>query len=158
MDPQLRKLASQQYDVVAAWQLRGLGLTSRMVEHRVQRHGWRVIHRGVYAVNHAPLTRHQLWMAASLTSPNSYLSHASAGALYGFRPWQGRFETITRPGRRGRRRHGTVLVSWSPTLDGDVTRHQGIPITTAARAFLDLAALLPEKGTRRCFREALRLK
>ena len=129
-----------------------------MIEHRVRREGWRRIHRGVYALNSAPLTRQQLWMAASLTSPNSYLSHASAAALYGFRSSRGSFEVITRPGRAGRRRLGGVLVFWSAALDGDTTRRQGIPTLTAARVLLDLAPWVPEKQTRRAFREALRLK
>src|SRR5947209_11073129 len=158
MDVDLRALAAKQYDLVGAWQLRALGWTPRMVDHRVCEHRWRMVHRGVYALNNAPLTRHQLWMAATLTSPNSFLSGASSGACWGFRPWRGSFEVITRPGTGGPRRLGKVLVRRSLTLDGDVTRHQGIPILTAARALIDLAPHLPDKGTRRAFREALRLK
>jgi len=51
-----------------------------------------------------------------------------------------------------------VLVRRSLTLDEDLTRHLGIPILTAARALIDLAPHLPDRGTRRAFREALRLK
>src|SRR2546421_11977007 len=158
MDDHLRRLATKQYDLVAGWQLLGASWTKRMVKHRVQPHRWRVVPRGVYALNNAPLTRQQLWMAATLTSPNSFLSGASAGACFGFRPWRGSFEVITRPGTGGPRRLGRVLVRRSLTLDGDVTRHHGIPILTAARALIDLAPHLRDKGTRRAFREALRLK
>src|SRR5438270_7762871 len=158
MHPDLRALAAKQQDLVARWQLIGAGWTRRMIEHRVENHGWRVVHRGVYALNSAPLTRRQRWMAATLTSPNSFLSHASAGACFGFRRWTGSIEMIARPGRAGRRRQAGLLVFWSKTLDGDTTQHHGIPITTAARALIDLAPHLPEKETRRAFREALRLK
>src|SRR5437588_10188733 len=120
MHDELRAIAARQYDLVAAWQLRASGWSRWMIDDRVRRHGWRVVHRGVYALNNAPVTRQQLWIAATLTSPNSFLSHASAGAYYGFRPWKGSFETIVRPGRRGRRRPGGVLVSWSTPLDGPV--------------------------------------
>src|SRR5438094_6824235 len=109
MNVHLQELAAKQYDVVARWQLLAAGWTDWMVVHRVRTHGWRVIHRGVYAVNSAPLTRRQLWIAATLTSPNSFLSHASAGACWGLRPWQGGFETITRPGSGGPKRVGGVL-------------------------------------------------
>src|SRR2546423_13830822 len=51
MDDGLRGLAAQQYDLVAAWQLRTAGWTQWMIDHRVQTHGWRVVHRGVYALN-----------------------------------------------------------------------------------------------------------
>jgi hypothetical protein len=129
-----------------------------MIDHRVKKHGWRVVHPGVYALTHAPLSRRQRWMAAALTSPDSFLSHASAGACYGFRPFDGRFETITRPGRGGRRRLGGVLVFWSGTLDGDTTRHDGIPITTPARTLVDLASAIDDQATGRMFREALRLR
>jgi uncharacterized protein DUF559 len=158
MHPHLRTLAARQLDVVAVWQLREGGWTSRMIKHHAWRDGWRRIHRGVYALNSAPLSRQQLWMAATLTSPDSYLSHASAGAHYGFRRWTGSFEVITRPGRAGRRRHDRLLVFWSTTLEGDTTRHRGIPTLSAARVLLELAGWVPEKQTRRAFREALRLK
>jgi very-short-patch-repair endonuclease len=158
MDVHLRELAARQADVVAGWQLLTAGWTPRMVDGQRVRHGWRVIHRGVYALTQAPLTRRQLWMAATLTSPGSVLSHASAGACFRFRPFEGSFETITRPGSGGPRRMGGVLVLRSETLDGDTTRHDGIPITTAARALLDLGTHLNRKAMRKAFREALRLK
>src|SRR2546425_8226515 len=130
MAPHVRALAAKHYDVVAAWQLFAVGWTRRMIIHRIRAHGWRVVHRGVYALNSAPLTRHQLWIAATLTSPNSFLSHASAGACHGFRPWRGSFEVITRPGSSGPKRWGRVLVVRSEALKGDITRHPAIPITT----------------------------
>jgi very-short-patch-repair endonuclease len=158
MDVHLRRLAAGQSDVVAGWQLLAAGWTPRMIKHRVRSHGWRVVHRGVYALTRAPLTRRQLWLAAALTSPGSVLSHASAGSCWGFRPFKGSYETVTRPGSGGPRRMGGILVLRSSMLAGDVTRHAGIPITTAARALLDLAPHLPERATRRNFREALRLR
>ena len=104
MDVHLRALAAGQYDILAAWQLMAAGATRRMIDHRVETHGWRVVHRGVYALTNAPLTQHQRWIAAALTTPDSVLSHASAGACWGFRPFEASFETITCPGSGGRRR------------------------------------------------------
>jgi Protein of unknown function (DUF559) len=154
----LRELAAQQADVVAAWQLLAAGWTRRKIDHWVSARGWRIVHPGVYALTSAPLTRRQLWIAATLTAPHTVLSHASAGACWGFRPFDGRFETVTRPGSGSRRRLGGVLVFRSGTLDGDTTWHEGIAITTAERTLIDLACQLPDKGTRRTYREALRLK
>jgi very-short-patch-repair endonuclease len=158
MHVQVRKLAAGQADVVAAWQLREAGFTRRMIDDRVQRLGWRVVHPGVYALTSAPPTRHQLWIAATLTSSDSVLSHASAGACWGFRPFESSFETVTRPGSGGPRRLGAVLVCRSTTLDGDTTWHDGIRITTAARTVIDLAPHLDARETGRMLREALRLK
>ena len=158
MDPHLRRLAARQADVVAAWQLLERGWTRHKISHHVNALGWRRIHPGVYALNHAPLSRHQLWFAATLTSPDSVLSHGSGGACYGFHRFERRHEVITRPGRGGRRRHGRLLVYRSTCLDGDVTTHHGIPIATAARVLIDLAPGLTEKRLGRAFREAIRLK
>src|SRR5437763_8018040 len=128
-----RKLAARQFDVIAAWQLRAAGATRPTIDHRVKEHGWRALHPGVYVLSNAPLTRHQLWMAATLTTPDSVLSHASAAACWGFRRFEGGFETITRPGNGGRRRIGSLLVCRSSTLDGDITRREGIAITMVER-------------------------
>ncbi len=146
-----------QHDVVAAWQLVAAGITRKSVVHHVRKHRWRAIHSGVYALTHAPLTRHQRWIAATLTTPESVLSHASAAALYGIRAYEGSFETITRPGSGGRCRTGALLVSRSSTLTMEATHHDGIRVTTPARTVIDLAAHLSARDTGRLLREALRL-
>jgi very-short-patch-repair endonuclease len=86
------------------------------------------------------------------------LSHDSAGASYGFHRFERDYEVVTRPGRGGRRRHGGVLVFRSTCLEGEITRHEGIPITTAARTLIDLAPGLTHRQLGRAFREAVRLK
>lgn len=129
-----------------------------MIEHRVARHGWRVIHLGVYALNAAPLTRHQRWLAATLTTQDTFLSHASAAACWGFRPYDGSYETVCRPGSGGRYRRPGLLVLRSRTLDGDTTRRDGIPITTAPRTLIDLAPHLTAREVGRALREAVRLR
>jgi predicted transcriptional regulator of viral defense system len=158
MDALVRDLAARQADIVAAWQLLAAGWTRAMIDHHVKDHRWRVVHAGVYALTQAPLSRRQRWFAASLTSPDSFLSHASAGACHGFRPWEGSFEIVTRPGTGGPRRFGDVLVCRSTTLDGETTRLDGIAITTAARTLVDLSTHLDGRAVGRMFREALRLK
>jgi very-short-patch-repair endonuclease len=157
MDVRLRALAADQGDLVAAWQLLAAGFTRAMVDHRVRNHRWRVVHPGVYALTNAPLTRRQLWMSATLTSPDTFLSHASAGACWGIRRYEGSLEMVTRPGSGGPERLGGVLVLRSKTLDGDTTTHDGIQITTAARTVIDLAPHIGAQATGRMFREALRL-
>jgi very-short-patch-repair endonuclease len=157
MNVRLRELAARQYDVVAAWQLVEAGWTRRMIDHRLTHHGWRVVHHGVYALNRAPPTQLQLWTAATLTAPSTVLSHGSAAACWGFRPWPGGFETVTRAGSGGPKRHGDVLVCRSTMLEGEVTRNHGILITTAPRTLIDLTGQLDTTAIGRAFREALRL-
>lgn len=117
-----------------------------------------MIHPGVYALTTSPLSRLQLWFAAVLTAPGTVLSHGSAGACYGFYRFNRSYEVVTRPGRGGRRRHGELLVCRSKRLDGELTTHMGLPITTAPRVLVDLAPGLDERRIGRAFREAIRLK
>lgn len=129
-----------------------------MVQHGAQRGRWRRIHQGVYALSQAPLTRRQRWVAAVLTAPGTVLSHHSAGDCLEFRPWDEGYETVTRPGSGGPKRMGALLVARSTTLEGHVTRKDGIPVVTAARALVDLAPNLERHQLGRCFRESIRLK
>src|SRR5215210_4561127 len=94
----VKELAARQGDLIAAWQLVDAGLNRRAIEHRARQWGWRRVHQGVYALTSAPLTQRQRWIAATLTTPDSVLSHASAAACWGFRRNESRYEVVTRPG------------------------------------------------------------
>ena len=157
MDARVRTLAGRQADVLARWQLEDEGWTAGKIDHHVRRHEWRLIHPGVYLLNHAPPSRRQLWFAAALTTRDSVLSHGSAGACYGFYRFDRGYEVVTPPGTGGRRRHGLLVVCRSRMLQPDLTRHGGIPITTAARVLVDLARGLDRKRMGRAFRESIRL-
>jgi hypothetical protein len=158
MDAHLRALASRQADVVAAWQLRAIGWSWNKIKHHARTRGWRRLHPGVYVLSSGPLTREQRWFAAALTAPNTFLSHGSGGACYGFYRFDRGFEVVTRPGTGGRRKQGRLLVFRSGCLDGQTTTHMGIPITTAERVLVDLAPGLDQKRLGRALREAVRLK
>jgi uncharacterized protein DUF559 len=155
MDVRLWELAAGQRDLVAAWQLRGFGWTPRMIAQHRMYDGWTVVHPGVYALTYAPLTREQRRMAATLTAPNSFLCRFSAGAHYGIWSFNAGYETIVRPGNRGRHRSAGVLVRYSQTLHDDVGIHDGIPITSPERTLIDLAT---HADPARALREARRLK
>ena len=137
-------------------QLRGLGYSFEAVLHRVATGRLERIYDGVYAV--APILdeRRTRWMAATLTTPQSVLSHASAGAAWGFRAFEAQFEVITRAGSGGPRRLDGVLVCRSRTLEA--TTLDGISITTPERTLIDLAPSLHDRALARAVREAVRLK
>lgn len=158
MDVRLRALAHQQEDVIAARQLLAAGWNRAMVDHRVENDGWRQVHPGVYVLAQAPLSRRQRWIAAVLSAPNTFLFGPSGGALWGFRLWEGTFETVVRPGSGGPRRMGSLLVARSTTLAGQTTTRDGIPVTTAPRTLIDLAPRLGTIQLGRGFREACRLR
>lgn len=155
MDAVVKNLAAEQDDLVAVWQLVATGATPKRIEHLTKE--WRRIHRGVYLLTQSPITQRQRWIAATLIAPHVTLSHASAGACWNFRPRSGSFETVTRSGNGGTRRSPGLLVFRSTTLGPEVTKREGIRITTGARTLLDLAPHLDDKQLGRAFREALRL-
>ena len=93
---------------------------------------------GVYGVAPVLDEDRTRWMAATLTTAQSVLSHASAAAAWGFRSCAREFEIITRPGSGGPRRFDGVLVCRSSTLAGNTATLDGIPITTPERTLIDL--------------------
>jgi very-short-patch-repair endonuclease len=151
-DVRLIKLASKQHRCVAWRQLRALGYSYEAVLHRVAAGRLVRVFDGVFAV--APLLDEQRtrWMAATLTTPDSVLSHASAGTAWGFRP----FKIVTRPGSGGLRRLDDVLVCRSRNIEATTLR--GIPITTPERTLIDLAPQLDDRALARAVREAIRRK
>jgi very-short-patch-repair endonuclease len=152
----LIKLASKQHRCVAWRQLRALGYSYEAVLHRVAAGRLVRVFDGVFAV--APLLDEQRtrWMAATLTTPDSVLSHASAGTAWGFRPFNAQFEIVTRPGSGGLRRLDDVLVCRSRNIEATTLR--GIPITTPERTLIDLAPQLDDRALARAVREAIRRK
>jgi very-short-patch-repair endonuclease len=152
------EMAARQHRCVAWRQLRALGYGYEAVLHRVAAGRLVQVHDGVYAV--APLGSEEKtrWMAATLTTPDSVLSDASAGTAWRFRTFDAQFETVTRPGSGGPERKDGVLVRRSRTLAGNTTTLDGIPITTPERTLIDLAPHLADRALARVVREAIRLK
>lgn len=143
-EDRVTQLAAAQHGVVTRDQLFGAGLTRDAVDHRVCTGRLRVLHRGVYLVG--PLeAAHTKEMAAVLASgPDSMVSHASAAVLWELLPSGGRAAPVhvtvrgrNRPRRPGIRGHRALDLR-----SDEVTKIDGIPVTTPGRTLLDLAAML----------------
>jgi very-short-patch-repair endonuclease len=91
-------------------------------------------------------------MAATLAT-GGVLSHRSAGALWGLRPWDGRIE-ITIPWKK-RQRNG-LLLHRAVLAPDEITTRDGIPVTTPARTQLDLAGVLQRHQLQQAINEAER--
>jgi hypothetical protein len=158
-DVRVSGLAARQFNRVARRQLVDLGISPRTIEDRLAAGRLIAVEEGVYAL--PPVLAHDrlgTWMGATLTAPESHLSHGSAGAAREFWSFPRDFETITRPGSGGPVRHGGVLVFRSLTLAGDTETLNGIPITTVPRTLLDLARIgISDRALARAVREAIRL-
>jgi very-short-patch-repair endonuclease len=148
-------LAAQHGGVVAAWQLLRLGIGKGAIDYWLRTGRLHVIHRGVYAVGPPVLTQHgRLWAALLACGPGAVLSHRSAAALWGIRQNNRKPIDVTVTGRTRHGRKG-IDVHLVRHLDPrDVTTNDGIPVTSVARTFLDLAEAVPQNQVRRAITEA----
>jgi very-short-patch-repair endonuclease len=152
LDALIAALAARQYGVVSRVQLLAIGLTARMIEWRLDAGRLHVIHRGVYAVGHTRIPQEGRWLAAVLAcGAGAVLSHRSAGALWGIRPYSGKPEVIAPHAHR----RGRLLVARRSLISPDeCTQHRGIRCTTPERTLVDLAKLLEPHQIDRAVREA----
>jgi predicted transcriptional regulator of viral defense system len=158
-DRAVARRAAKQFGVVAIGQLRECGLSYDAVGWRVRK-GWlHPLHRGVYAVGHpSPPLEGRFMAAVKACGDGAVLSHYSAGALFGFVQWDGRYPEVTLIGSTTRR-HRELRVHRTATLDrADRSSYRGIPITAPARTLADLAYLLDYDPLRRAVRQAQSLR
>jgi very-short-patch-repair endonuclease len=150
------KLAANQQGVVAAWQLVKLGFSRGWIEHQVRLGRLHRVFRGVYSVGHANVTAQGRAMAGVLScGPGAALSHWSAARLWGLlQTNHAVIEVVLSSNRDGPK---GVRVHRDRRLDrNDITRRDGIPITTVPRTLLDLAAVAEPRQLRRAVNETVR--
>lgn len=153
IDAAIAAIAERQHGVIARHQLTELGAGRGAIDRRVQRGRLHQVHRGVYGVGHAVLSREGRWIAAVLaTGAGAVLSYQSAAALWGIRPTARSQIDVTTPrklnARPGVHPHRAVL---SPD---EITTTDRIPTTTPARTLLDLAAVLSNQAMAKAVNEA----
>ncbi|MGE0066767.1 MAG: DUF559 domain-containing protein, partial [Solirubrobacterales bacterium] len=152
-------LAKRQHGVLARWQLLALGFTRHAIAHRLRTGRLRAVRRGVYAVGNLPLSRGGEWMGAVLTcGEGAFLTHRSAGALYGIceeRP--GRIEVGVRG--RGVREPEGIRLRRRPSLPTqEVGTLHRIPVTSPVQTMIDLATEQGPKTLLRTVNEADKLE
>jgi very-short-patch-repair endonuclease len=144
--------ASRQKGLITTRELRALGLDGSAVRRRVRRGLLHKVHRGVYAVGHAALTRDASYLAAVLAcGPGALLSHLSAADLWGIRPDRRSVVDVWVP--KQRRAHNGVRVHRT-ALAGDGAARHGIPVTSLHQTLTDVAKLLSGDELGRVVHEA----
>jgi len=149
-------IAERQYGVVSSVQLMAAGVGRGAIATRVRRCGLHRLHRGVYAVGHTTLVPLAREMAAVLAcGAGSAISHRSACVLLQLLDEEsGEPIDVTVP--RGNRNRPGLRIHRSRTLQSeDVQVLHGIPVTSPARALIDLAEGAPERELERALGEAL---
>jgi len=155
-DVAVAQMAAEQWGVLGLDELRACGLSAAEVTVRCRNGRLHRLHRGVYAVGHANPPVHGRWLAAvKACRPGAVLSHRAGGASWGFIDWDERcYPEVTVAGE-SRSRHPGIKVHRTRHLDPiDITRHDGIPVTTPARTIVDLAGAVPHRALRRAVRRA----
>ncbi len=148
----IRGLAEAQHGVIARRQLRELGIGKGLIDDRLDSGHLISLHRGVFALGHARVSKQARWMAATLAS-GGVLSHESAAELWDLR----RSPMVVVSRLSGGSPHEGFRVRQVRRLGRDDTTHEsGIPVTTVERTLVDIAGGLDEKQLERALVAASR--
>jgi hypothetical protein len=141
----IRELAEDQHGVVSRHQLLDLGIGKGLIDDRLDSGHLISLHRGVFALGHARLSKRGRWMGAVLAS-SGVLSHDSAAELWDLR--RSREITVSRLSGGASHEGFRVRQVQRLTLD-DTTVEFGIPVTTVERTLVDIAGALDGKQIER---------
>jgi len=157
-DAKIWVLVRRQHGAIARRQLLHLGLSARQVERRIAAGRLHPVWRGVYAVGRPLLDRRGRWMAAVLAcGPDAALSHGSAAALWGFGVEKKDAIDVSVPAGRRSGLHGLRVHRRKEGVLGEVTVHEGIPLTSPIRTLIDQATHLRPMQLERAVNEADKL-
>jgi predicted transcriptional regulator of viral defense system len=137
----LANLAKRQHGVVSIRQLTGpLGYSHSAIDRAKSAGRLHRLHRGVYAVGHTRLTQQGRCLGAVLAcGRGALLSHDSAAWLWGISTKSPAPYAVATPVRR-KPRPPIVLHYAGNLAPEDRALREGIPVTSVARTFLDVAA------------------
>lgn len=139
-----RMAASQRGNVTRA-QLKSLGLGGDAIDYRLRTGHLRLMFRGVYLVGPIAPPGAREMAAVLACGGGAVLSHFSAATRWKLLRFPARDAAvdITLPRRRLHQRAGIRLHYVLSAPADELTRVDGIPITSPARTLLDVAAALP---------------
>ena len=155
---EIAQIAARQRALVTRAQLSELGLGRNAIEYALARGRLHRRHHAVYSlVPFAALPPLALELSAVLACGESaLLSHHSAAAVWGFRPsFNGDVHVTAIGSDAGRDRPGIRAHRVSELDPRDVRRYQNVPITSPARALLEIAPDLTDRQLERALDEAL---
>ncbi|MDA0173880.1 type IV toxin-antitoxin system AbiEi family antitoxin domain-containing protein [Solirubrobacter taibaiensis] len=138
LDVEIAALAGVQHGVVTTTQLLATGLNHEAIRRRVRDGRLHRVHRGVYAVGHAALSREGRWRAAVFAcGETAALSHLSAAECWNVSRWRTSPISVVTASKHA---PAGIDVHRSKHLDPerDVLVWRGIPVTNVARMCVDL--------------------
>jgi predicted transcriptional regulator of viral defense system len=153
----LYQLAEQQAGYFTATQARDAGFSYSLLSYHVGTSRFDRVRPRVYRIVQFPSSPHEdLYVAWLRAGPHGVISHDSALALYGLSDLLPYRTHVTVPRTASRRRPELQLHTKRLEPD-DVTRYEGLPVTTVLRTLADVAAAgLADEQVRQAIQEALR--
>ena len=151
-------IAARQRALITRAQLTALGVTRAAIDHAIARGRLHRRHHAVYSlVPFAALPPLANELSAVLAcGDTALLSHHSAAATWGFRPSFNGLVHVTAIGSDAGRERPGIRAHRVTALDPrDIRRYQNIPITSPARALLEIAPDLTDRQLERALDEAL---
>ncbi len=150
-------MPEQQAGYFAAAQARLAGFSRSLLSYHLATGRFKRVKPRVYRLVHFPASPYEdLFVAWLQAGPDAVLSHDSALALYDLSDLLPDQIHVTVPRTTSRRRPGLRLHTKRLGQE-DVTRYEGLPVTTVPRTLVDLAAAgLADEQVQQGIREALR--
>ena len=157
-DEIIAAIAAQQRERVARWQLLAGGVDRGTIGRRLHRGRLLLKYPSVYALPGTDEVPHAADAAGLLSAgPEALLADHSAAVLYRLRPGIAYPVHVVIP--RDRRGVGTtpgLIVHRSKILTPRDRRiHEGLPVTSPARMFLDISVRLPDREVERLLADAI---
>ena len=153
----LYTIAEQQAGCFTARQARHAGFSPSLLSYHVGTGSFERVRPRVYRLVQFPASAHEdLYVAWLQAGPYSVISHDSALALYDLSDLLPARVHITVP-RTSSRRRPELQIHTKRLEPEDVTRYEGLPVTTVPRTLIDVAAAgLADEQVRQAIQEALR--
>ncbi len=134
-------------------------MTDREVARAVQAGRLHRVYRGAYALGHPKVNEKGRLLAATLAcGMGSVVSHRSAAALLGLLDKGPVAIDVIAPPERGRKIDGIRFHRVRPPRLQETGSVDGIPCTSPARTFVDLAGTVGDRTLRSCFERAAQRK
>jgi len=153
----ITKIAARQHGVVSRQQAIQAGLSRFAISRRLAAGQLKVVFPGVFAISGVPDSPLQRFMAACLwAGDGAVASHRAAASLWEIEGFASAPVEISIAGRRTQPPKGVTCHQVASLQPGDVTRRQGIPVTTPPRTLLDLGAVAGKRRVERAMHQLLR--
>lgn len=157
LDSLIAELATTQHGVFSRAQAFDLGATRALIDRRIKTGRW--IREGTRVLRlpgTQPTYEQTLFVAWLSWGTDAVISHCAAAKLHGLMGFAARGVELTVP--RTRKRNGPGVVHTNALRRNEITQVGGLPATTVARTFIDVAGICDPTIVGRALDDALRRK